>query len=197
MSRRRHVWQQQIVPMLNWIKYECSSGLTASGPWWNPEIHAQAFTYEELAKQSDGLDFRTDVPGSSRGHLYKRRTEMQKDFGLYFDDYPGGLRFTMLPKLGMLWRYEEEQKKTQNALAKSEDMTRQAIKASGTQMEAALFEAVAKEYEKVVEGAGRLGAMTQELFKRPDTEALPKEPEPDKLPAPRRRRRRPRAEESQ
>lgn len=181
--------------MLNWIKYECSSKLTASGPWWEPEIHALAVTYEELAAHSDGLDFTTDGQGSVRGILYSRRQQMQAEFGLYFDDYPGGLRFTMLPKLGMLWRYEEEQKRTQNALAKTEEMTRKAIEASGTMIEAALFKAVADQYEKVGEGASRLRAMTQELFKRPETPELPEEPEPKELPAPRRRRRRPRAED--
>ena len=75
-------------------------------------------------------------------------------------------------------------------------MTRKAIEASGTLIEAKLFKAVADQYEKVGKGAGRLRAMTQELFKRPGTPELPKEPEPKELPAPRRRRRRPRAEDS-
>jgi hypothetical protein len=185
-QRRRHVWQRQIVPMLNWIKYECAPRATAPGPWWEPDIHALHLSYEELAEHSDGLDFTTDGQASQRGVLYNRRKDIQSQFGLYFDDSPGGLRFTMLPKLGMLWRYEEEQKRTQSALAKTADMTREAIEASGTQIEAQLFKAVENQYREVEKRAGRLREMTQVLLARPDTSEPPKE-----LPPRRRKKKRP------
>ncbi len=179
------MWQRQIVPMLNWIKYESAPRTKSAAPWWNDEAHALPVTYEELSAHSDGLDFTTDGPGNVRGILYRRRQDIQSEFGLYFDDYPGGIRFTMLPKLGMLWRYEEEQRRTANALARTAEMTHEATRASGTQIEAGLFRAVAKQYKEVEAGAGRLREMTQQLFARPET------PEPPKAlpPGPRRKKR--------
>jgi len=175
---RRHIWQKQIVPMLNKLRYECAPLLKSQAPWHDAGAHALAQSYDELATKSGGLDFSTDGPTSVRGILYDHRQEMQAAFGLYFDDYPGGLRFTVLPKLGMLWRYEEEQKRTNNALVRTAEMTQQAIRASGTTVEAALFKAVDKQYQVLVEQAGRLRETTQQLFARPGTEpppaALPK-----------------------
>jgi hypothetical protein len=170
---RRHIWQKQIVPMLDWIKYECGPRLQSAAPW-HDEAHALPVTYEKLTEKSDGLDFTTDGQASVRGILYDRRQDIQAKFGLYFDDYPGGLRFTLLPKLGMLWRYEEEQKRTQNALHKTAEMTVEAISASGKQIERALFEAMDRQYKAVVDGATRLRQMTQVLFARPQAlKALP------------------------
>jgi hypothetical protein len=180
---RRHIWQRQIVPMLDWIKYRCGPHLQSAAPWWDDGAHALPLTYDELAAHSDGLDFTTDGKTSVRGLLYTRRQDIQAQFGLYFDDYPGGLRFTLLPKLGMLWRYEEEQRRTQNALARTAEMTREALHAVGTrQVEAALFRAVDKQYQEIGERAGRLRQITQELFARPQA--------PKALPPPRRRRKR-------
>jgi len=177
---RRHIWQKQIVPMLDWIKYKCGPLLQSAAPW-HDVAHALPLTYEELAAHSEGLDFTTDGEASVRGILYDRRQDMQSEFGLYFDDFPGGLRFTLLPKLGMLWRYEEEQRKTQNALNKTAAMTVEAISASGKQVERALFEAMDRQYKAVVDGATRLRQMTQVLFARPQS--------PKALPAPKVRRR--------
>ena len=149
--RRRHLWEEQVVPMLNQIKYECAPLLNESGPWWEPGIHALAVPYEKLTKYSGGLEFRSDQPGHSRRVLYDRREDIQAQFRLYFSAYDGGIRFTMLLKLGMLWRFEEEQRRTQRALEKTASMTQEAIKASGAMMEAALFQAIAEQYDKVVE----------------------------------------------
>lgn len=183
---RRHLWQRQIAPMLDWIKYQCGPQMQSLAAWWDDTARALPLTYQELADKSNGLDFTTDGKASVRGLLYTRRQDIQAKWGLYFDDYPGGLRFTIVPKLGMLWRYEEEQRRTQTALARTAEMTREAIKAVGTvQVEAALFKAVDKQYQEIGERAGRLRAMTQELFARPTAAAV------KALPAVRRRRKRP------
>lgn len=182
---RRHVWQRQIVPLLNWIRYQCGPLLNSAAPWWEDGAHALPVSYEELAAHSAGLDFTTDGQGSVRVMLYSRRQDIQAEFGLYFDDYPGGLRFTMLPKLGMLWRYEEEQRRTHSALTRTAEMTREAIKGSGAQVEAALFRTIDQQYQRIGEQATRLREMTQHLLARPGIE----EPPTPALPSPRRRRR--------
>ena len=158
--------------MLNQIRYECAPLLNESSPWWESEIHALPVPYEKLTKYSRGLEFRSDQPGNSRGVLYDRREDIQAQFKLYFSAYDGGIRFTMLPKLGMLWRFEQEQRQTQRALEKTTSMTQEAIKASGAMVEAALFQAIAEQYDKVMERAGRLRRMTETLLERPESPTL-------------------------
>src|SRR6266571_2736446 len=148
---RRHLWQKQIVPMLNTIAFRCGPLLNLPVPWDN-EAHALPVPFDDLTNYSDGLDFRTDAQGSARGILYRERERIQSEFGLYFDDFPGGIRWTMLPKLGMLWRYDEEQKRTESALKKTQEMTQQAIHASGgAVVERALFTAVDRSEEHTSE----------------------------------------------
>ena len=101
-----------------------------------------------------------------------RREDIQAQFNLYFSAYDGGIRFTMKPKLGMLWRLEQEQRDTQRALTKTHTMTLQAIKASGGLLEAGLFEAIAKQYDDVMIKAGRLRTTTETLLVRPETPTL-------------------------
>ena len=172
MSRQYDVWSQHIVPMLNKIKYDHGPLLNNGGGWWDADVFALPVPYKKLKGYSGGLEFRHDEPGNQRRILYDRREDIQAQFQLYFAGYPAGIRFTMKPKLGMLWRLEQEQRDTQRALTKTHTMTLEAIKASGGLLEAGLFEAIAKKYDDVMIKAGRLRTTTETLLVRPETPTL-------------------------
>lgn len=82
------------------------------------------------ADSPDGLDFSDG--GEGRAALYRMREGMQEHYGLYFiGDRGSGIRFTIHPLIGMLWREQEFEERALHAANQLARMWRFAIAALG------------------------------------------------------------------